>query len=100
LQSDHPVVNSRYLLNETAHAHYYGLDPALALLSGTYHTPATAMGMGHQSGMLKADTVIWSSHPLSLAATPTRVYIDGIPQLSLPGRQGAHHVPTHARFRF
>ncbi|KAG1727960.1 uncharacterized protein EDB91DRAFT_1315483 [Suillus paluster] len=49
-ESDHPVVNSRYLLHEAAQAHYYGLDPALALLSVTY-TPATAMGMGH--GMLK-----------------------------------------------
>jgi hypothetical protein len=52
LQSDHPVVNSRYLLHEAAQAHYYGLDPALALLSVTY-TPATAMGMGHRIGMLK-----------------------------------------------
>jgi hypothetical protein len=52
LQSDHPVVNSRYLLHEAAQAHYYGLDSALALLSVTY-TPATAMGMGHRIGMLK-----------------------------------------------
>ncbi|KAG1735265.1 uncharacterized protein EDB91DRAFT_1250481 [Suillus paluster] len=85
--SDHPVINSRYLLHEAAQAHYYGLDPALALLSVTY-TSATAMGMGHRVGMLKpgydADIVIWSSHPLSLASTPTQVYIDGIPQLSLP----------------
>ncbi|KAG1725689.1 uncharacterized protein EDB91DRAFT_1254630 [Suillus paluster] len=89
MKSDHPVVNSRYLLHEAAQAHYYGLDPALALLSVTY-TPATAMGMGHRIGMLKqgydADIVIWSSHPLSLASTPTHVYIDGIPQLSLPNR--------------
>ncbi|KAG2142813.1 uncharacterized protein EDB93DRAFT_1338417 [Suillus bovinus] len=88
MKSDHPVVNSRYLLHEAAQAHYYGLDPALTLLSVTY-TPATAMGMGHRIGMLKpgydADVVIWSSHPLSLASTPTQVYIDGIPQLSLPG---------------
>ncbi|OAX43849.1 hypothetical protein K503DRAFT_765464 [Rhizopogon vinicolor AM-OR11-026] len=85
MKSDHPVVNSRYLLHEAAQAHYYGLDPALALLSVT-HTPAMAMGMGHRVGMLKAgydaDIVIWSSHPLSLASTPTQVYIDGIPQLS------------------
>ncbi|KAG2130176.1 uncharacterized protein EDB93DRAFT_1323346 [Suillus bovinus] len=84
MKSDHPVVNSRYLLHEAAQAHYYGLDPALTLLSVTY-TPATAMGMGHRIGMLKPDVVIWSSHPLSLASTPTQVYIDGIPQLSLPG---------------
>jgi hypothetical protein len=54
-QSDHPVVNSRYLLHEAAQAHYYGLDPALALLSVT-HTPAMAMGMGHRVGMLKPGT--------------------------------------------
>ncbi|OAX33578.1 hypothetical protein K503DRAFT_700202 [Rhizopogon vinicolor AM-OR11-026] len=92
IKSDHPVVNSRYLLHEAAQAHYYGLDPALALLSVTY-TPAMAMGMGHRIGMLKsgydADVVIWSSHPLSLASTPTQVYIDGIPQLS----QIDHYVP-------
>lgn len=55
LQSDHPVVNSRYLLHEAAQAHYYGLDPALALLSVT-HTPAMAMGMDHRVGMLKPGT--------------------------------------------
>ncbi|KAG1759992.1 hypothetical protein EDD22DRAFT_980832 [Suillus occidentalis] len=98
MKSDHPVVNSRYLLHEAAQAHYYGLDPALALLSVTY-TPATAMGMGHRIGMLKPDldVVIWSSHPLSLAATPTQVYIDGIPQLSLPGRYVAKGPTTPPR---
>jgi hypothetical protein len=28
--------------------------------------------------------VIWDSHPLALGATPTQVFIDGIPQLDLP----------------
>ncbi|KAG2063572.1 hypothetical protein BDR04DRAFT_954279, partial [Suillus decipiens] len=51
-QSDHPVVTFR-LLHEPAQAHYYGLGPALALLSVTY-TPATAMGTGHQIGIMKA----------------------------------------------
>ncbi|KIK32334.1 hypothetical protein CY34DRAFT_101749, partial [Suillus luteus UH-Slu-Lm8-n1] len=98
MKSDHPVVNSRYLLHEAAQAHYYGLDPALALLSVTY-TPATAMGMGHRIGMLKPDldVVIWSSNPLSLAATPTQVYIDGIPQLSLPSRYVAKGPTTPPR---
>ncbi|KAG1742007.1 hypothetical protein EDB19DRAFT_2038647 [Suillus lakei] len=100
MKSDHPVVNSRYLLHEAAQAHYYGLDPVLALLSVTY-TPATAMGMGHRIGMLKpgydADVVIWSSHPLSLASTPTQVYIDGIPQLSLPSRYVAKGPTTPPR---
>jgi hypothetical protein len=41
--------------------------------------------------------VIWSSHPLSLAATPTQVYIDGIPQLSLPGQYVAKGPTTPPR---
>ncbi|KAG1849280.1 hypothetical protein DFJ58DRAFT_795038 [Suillus subalutaceus] len=90
MKSDHPVVNS------PAQAHYYGLDPALALLSVTY-TPAVAMGMGHRIGMLRPDVVIWSSHPLSLASTPTQVYIDGIPQLSLPGHYIAKGPTTPPR---
>lgn len=30
------------------------------------------------------DVVVWDSHPLSLGATPTQVYIDGISQLENP----------------
>ena len=32
----------------------------------------------------RTDVVIWDSHPLSLAATPQQVFIDGIPQLNAP----------------
>jgi len=35
--------------------------------------------------------VIWQSHPLQLGATPSQVYVDGIPQLSSP-----HLVPRSA----
>jgi hypothetical protein len=52
VQSDHPVVNSRYLLNEAAMAHFYGLDPALALASVT-STPADALGLGHRVGTIR-----------------------------------------------
>ncbi|TDL21140.1 hypothetical protein BD410DRAFT_316586 [Rickenella mellea] len=87
MKSDHPVVNSRYLMNEAALAHYYGLNPALALASVT-STPAKAAGLGHRLGSIQvgydADIVVWDSHPLSLGATPTQVYIDGIPQFSDP----------------
>lgn len=51
-QSDHPVVNSRYLLNEAALAHFYGLNPALALASVT-STPADALGLGHRVGIIR-----------------------------------------------
>ncbi|KAH7922182.1 hypothetical protein BV22DRAFT_1114028 [Leucogyrophana mollusca] len=84
MKSDHPVVNSRYLLHEAAQAHYYGLDASLALQSVT-STPAAALGMGHRIGSIRegydADIVVWDSHPLALGATPQQVYIDGIPQI-------------------
>ncbi|KAJ6512303.1 hypothetical protein DFH09DRAFT_1197532 [Mycena vulgaris] len=87
MKSDHPVLNSRYLLYEAQQAHYYSLNPALALASVT-STPAAAMGVGWRVGTLAAgydaDLVIWDSHPLALGATPVQVYIDGIPQLESP----------------
>lgn len=51
-QSDHPVLNSRYLLYEAQQAHYYGLPHHLALASVT-STPATIIGMDHRVGFLK-----------------------------------------------
>ncbi|KAF8967351.1 hypothetical protein BDZ97DRAFT_1938242 [Flammula alnicola] len=70
MKSDHP-------------AHYYGLNPALALASVT-SVPARAAGLGHRVGTIAEDIVIWDSHPLTLGATPTQVYVDGIAQLSHP----------------
>ncbi|KAH0583360.1 hypothetical protein H2248_008989 [Termitomyces sp. 'cryptogamus'] len=87
MKSDHPVLNSRYLMYEAQQAHYYGLDANLALLSVT-STPAKTAGVGHRVGSLgvgyDADVVIWDSHPLSLGATPVQVYIDGIAQIAKP----------------
>ncbi|KAF8551997.1 hypothetical protein OG21DRAFT_1477901 [Imleria badia] len=84
--SDHYVINSRYLVHEAAQAHYFGLPTNVALLSVTA-TPADAMGLGHRIGRIEeecTDVVIWDSHPLSLAAMPQQVFIDGIPQLNAP----------------
>ena len=50
-QSDHPVLNSRYLLFEAQQAHYFGLNPALALASVT-SVPARAAGLGHRIGTI------------------------------------------------
>ncbi|KAI0253986.1 hypothetical protein BJV78DRAFT_1280411 [Lactifluus subvellereus] len=87
LKSDHPVINSRYLLFEAQQAHYYGLPENLALGSVTTQ-PAQVIGLDHRIGYIKegwdADLVLWDSHPLALGATPTQVYIDGIAQLELP----------------
>lgn len=44
-------MDSRFLLFEAQLAHYYGLDPALALASVT-STPARAAGLGHRVGTL------------------------------------------------
>ncbi|KAF9258507.1 carbohydrate esterase family 9 protein [Marasmius fiardii PR-910] len=89
MKSDHPVLNSRYVLHEAQQAHYYGLPAHLALASITT-TPAKAVGLDHRVGKVKsgydADLIIWDSHPLALGSTPRQVFIDGIPQI--------HHVPS------
>ena len=51
-QSDHPVLNSRYLVYEAQQAHYYGLPHNLALAAVTT-TPATVMGQDHRIGYVK-----------------------------------------------
>lgn len=83
MKSDHPGILSRFLVNEAAQAHYYGLDENIALAS-VISTPATLLGLDHRIGFLKtgydADVVIWDSHPLALGATPSQVIVDGIPQ--------------------
>ncbi|KAF9653278.1 carbohydrate esterase family 9 protein [Thelephora ganbajun] len=87
MKSDHPVMNSRYLLYEAQNAYYYGLPENLAIASVT-STPAKLLGLGHRVGFVKegwdADLVVFDSHPLALGATPKQVYIDGIPQLDSP----------------
>ncbi|KAL0573283.1 hypothetical protein V5O48_008666 [Marasmius crinis-equi] len=104
MKSDHPGLNSRYLLHEAQQAHYYGLPANLALASVTT-TPARAAGLDHRVGKVKKgydagvvdkklfepDLVIWDAHPLALGATPIQVYIDGIPQL--PSKSSAHSDP-------
>ncbi|KAJ7735556.1 hypothetical protein DFH07DRAFT_1065042 [Mycena maculata] len=95
MKSDHPVLNSRHLIYEAQQAHYYSLNPALALASVT-STPAAALGVGWRVGTLAAgfdaDLVIWDSHPLALGATPVQVYIDGIPQLAAPATLHKPHA--------
>ncbi|KAJ7650653.1 hypothetical protein FB45DRAFT_888386 [Roridomyces roridus] len=87
MKSDHPAIVSRYLIHEARIAHYYGLENHLALAS-VISTPAEIIGLDHRVGFIKpgydADIVVWDSHPLALAATPTQVYIDGIAQLTNP----------------
>ncbi|KAF9069767.1 composite domain of metallo-dependent hydrolase [Rhodocollybia butyracea] len=87
MKSDHPAINSRYLLYEAQQAYYHGMPENVAIASVTC-TPAEAMGMGHRIGYVKkgwdADLVIWDSHPMALGTTPIQVFIDGIAQLESP----------------
>ncbi|KAL7420676.1 hypothetical protein Q5752_004627 [Cryptotrichosporon argae] len=87
MKSDHPVLDSRYLVYEAAQAHHYGLNVSHALGSVTTHS-ARAMGMDHRLGYIRpgydADVVVWDSFPLALGATPKQTYIDGIPQIIKP----------------
>ncbi|KAG6880354.1 hypothetical protein C0992_007765 [Termitomyces sp. T32_za158] len=91
MKSDHPVINSRYLLYEAQQAHYFGLPANLSLASVT-STPATIAGLSHRIGFLRegadADVVMWDSHPLRLGATPVKVWIDGILQIPVPSKTG------------
>ena len=51
-QSDHPVINSRYLLYEAQNAYYHGLPENLAIASVT-STPAKLLGLDHRVGLVK-----------------------------------------------
>ncbi|CAE6344950.1 unnamed protein product, partial [Rhizoctonia solani] len=61
MKSDHPILNSRYLLYEATQAHYYGL-PTGPALSSVITTPAEIAGFGHRLGRLQngydADPVV------------------------------------------
>ncbi|KDE08750.1 hypothetical protein MVLG_01204 [Microbotryum lychnidis-dioicae p1A1 Lamole] len=84
VKSDHPVLDSRFLLFEAQQAHHFGLPEHLALAAVTT-SPATVAGFSHRLGFIKknfdADVVLWDSHPLALGAAPLQVWIDGIRQL-------------------
>ncbi|WVN90229.1 uncharacterized protein L203_105465 [Cryptococcus depauperatus CBS 7841] len=86
-KSDHPVLDSRYLVYEASQGHYYGLNFSHALGAVTTH-PSKALGLDHRLGYVRegydADVVVWDSFPLALGATPKQTYIDGIPQVIKP----------------
>ncbi|TKY87991.1 hypothetical protein EX895_003087 [Sporisorium graminicola] len=83
-KSDHPVTDSRRILNQAAQAHHFGLDETEALRS-VISAPAERLGLDHRLGYIRqgydADVVVWNTHPLRIGATPVEVVIDGIPQI-------------------
>ncbi|OCH88880.1 composite domain of metallo-dependent hydrolase [Obba rivulosa] len=98
MKSDHAAIVSRYLVNEAALAHYYGLPENIALAS-VISTPAKVLGLEHRIGYIKegydADVVVWDSHPLSLGSTPAQVIIDGIAQI--PSAYVSAKPASHSR---
>lgn len=86
-KSDHPVLDSRYLIYEAAQSHAFGLNFSEALSSVTTHSARIA-GLDHRMGYIRpgydADVVVWDSFPLTIGATPKQTYIDGIPQILHP----------------
>lgn len=52
MKSDHPAIDSRYVLHEAVQAHHYGLNATLALRAVTT-TPAELLGKGHRIGYIK-----------------------------------------------
>eukprot|EP00457_Paulinella_chromatophora_P001527 gb/GEZN01001529.1/.p1 GENE.gb/GEZN01001529.1/~~gb/GEZN01001529.1/.p1 ORF type:complete len:937 (+),score=146.56 gb/GEZN01001529.1/:29-2839(+) len=88
LKSDHPVLDSRFLIFEAAKAHHYDL-PAQAALAAVTHNPAKVLGLSDRLGALKqgldADVVVWDRDPMLLGAQPTLVLIDGVIKERSPG---------------
>lgn len=108
-KSDHPVLDSRRLMNQAAQAHHFGLDELASLRAVTVE-PARVLGLDHRIGHIAqgmdADVVLWDRHPLQLGATPTAVYVDGLRQLGAMHASAAnvdhklrpHHAPAKADY--
>lgn len=78
--SDHPVVPSKFLPVYAGLAARFGLDQEEALRAITINA-AAILGMADRIGSVApgkdADLVVWSEHPLLLAARPELVIVDG-----------------------
>ncbi|GAC75374.1 hypothetical protein PANT_15c00040 [Moesziomyces antarcticus T-34] len=98
-KSDHPVTDSRRILNQAAQAHHFGLDEVSALRS-VISAPAERLGLDHRLGYVRqgwdADVVVWNTHPLRIGATPVEVVIDGVPQLGPHAPVPAPTLPDDA----
>ena len=81
LKSDHPVLDSSWLMDEAAKAHHYGVAEQAALQMVT-RNPARLIGLGDRVGTVEvgkdADVVVWPKNPLSLGVRPERVFVGGV----------------------
>lgn len=81
LKSDHPVLDSKWLINEAAKAHHYGVPEQIALQMVT-RNPAKLIGLGDRVGTLEvgkqADVAVWPGNPLAVGAQPERVFVRGV----------------------
>ena len=81
LKSDHPVIDSKWLINEAAKAHHYGVPEQTAIQMVT-RNPARLIGLGDRLGTLEvgkeADIAVWAGNPLQVGAQPERVFVRGV----------------------
>jgi imidazolonepropionase-like amidohydrolase len=81
LKSDHPVIDSMWLINEAAKAHHYGVAEQTAIQMVT-RNPAKLIGLGDRIGTLEvgkqADVAVWPGNPLQVGALPERVFVRGV----------------------
>ena len=81
LKSDHPVIDSKWLINEAAKAHHYGVPEQTAIQMVT-RNPARLIGLGDRLGTLEvgkeADVAVWPGSPLAIGAQPERVFVRGV----------------------
>ncbi|WFD19702.1 hypothetical protein MCAP1_001938 [Malassezia caprae] len=109
IKSDHPVLDSRRLLNQAAQAHHFGLqelDALRAVTSAPAHVLGFAHRLGHVQPGMDADVVLWDRHPLHLGATPTAVFVDGRPEFDVlhpsgpaPSGSKPQQAPSVAQFQ-
>lgn len=82
LKSDHfeEANHAKYLLNQAAIAHSFGLSRTKALQAVT-SAGARSIQQDHRIGFVRpgydADLVVWDAHPLAVGATPLNVYVNG-----------------------
>ncbi|PYH40850.1 amidohydrolase [Aspergillus saccharolyticus JOP 1030-1] len=105
LKSDHTGEGNyaKYLLDQAATAHSFGLSEAKALQAVT-SIPARSIQQDHRIGYTRpgydADLVIWDDHPLQVGATPIEVFIDGRAVLKpnglpeIPNQGYPRHAPA------